>query len=148
MKVFAYDPGVSTGWVLVEDEEVSEFGQFVSPDHVHATRILEDLIDRFQPDVIVAEEFNLRPGNKFIADLTPVQINAIMDVNHKIVYQTPAQAKHLVSNNGLKNLGFWPTGKTVGYKDANDVRDAARHAFYYIIITLRSTAAARRMTAS
>ena len=148
MKIFAYDPGVCTGWVLVEDEEVSEFGQFVSEGHVEASRDLEDLIERLKPDVIVAEEFSLRPGNKFVADLTPVQINAIMDVNHRIVYQTPAQAKSLVTNDGLKNLGFWPTGKTVGYKDANDVRDAARHAFYYIIVTLRSTAAARRMTAS
>lgn len=154
MKILAYDPGVSTGWVIAEtsgtDLEVLDFGQFVFANHVDTVRALATLVqmngytDEYE---IVAERFDLRPGNKFMADLTPVKVNAAMNLLFDgIIYQTPAQAKALVTDRALKNLGFWPTGKTVGQPDANDVRDAARHLFYYATAKLRLTGTARRMT--
>ena len=88
--------------------------------------------------MIVAEQFDLRPSNKFTADLTPVKVNAVLDwLVDDVHYQTPAQAKGLVKDATLKNLGWWLTGKDVGYKDANDVRDAFRHLVYYLVHEMR-----------
>ena len=126
--VIAIDPGVNTGIVVacVEEEvEILHFDQFICHQYPGA--------------MIVAEQFDLRPGNKFSADLTPVKVNAILDwLVDDIHYQTPAQAKGLVKDATLKNLGWWLTGKDVGYKDANDVRDAFRHLVYYLVHEMRN----------
>ena len=64
-----------------------------------------------------------------------MKVNAILDYKYlgRITYQTPAQAKGLVKDEALKNLGWWLTGKDVEYKDANAVRDAFRHLVYYLV---------------
>lgn len=146
--ILAYDPGVSTGWVVgcVVDDDLSivGYGQFVSKSHVDTATQLMMLADDYDAQVIVAEKFDLRPHNQFAADLTPVKVNATMDYllslentpgytggAYKVFYQTPAQAKRLITDSALKRLDFWPTGKDVGQPDANDVRDAARHLFRY-----------------
>lgn len=140
--VFAYDPGVSTGWVLgvVDggDVEIVEFDQFTAAGHVDTARHLMRVIEHYKPDRIVGERFDLRPHNQFLADLTPVKVNAAMDyaTDVGVHYQTPTQAKTLVRDATLKALGFWPTGRSVGRPDADDVRDAARHLFCYCAMTL------------
>ena len=63
----------------------------------------------------------------------------------RIVWQTPGQAKGVITDKALKALGFWPTGKTVGCPDADDVRDAARHFYYYMIKTCHDANLAARM---
>lgn len=135
--VIAIDPGVNTGIVVahVEEEvEILYFEQFICATHVETAQHIKQVLDAYPDAVIVAEQFDLRPGNKFSADLTPVKVNAILDyLVDDIHYQTPAQAKGLVKDATLKNLGWWLTGKDVGYKDANDVRDAFRHLVYYLV---------------
>lgn len=144
MRVLAVDPGVSTGWVSADvdpDGEVTirEFRQYVFDSTAHAARCLASIAILEDVDVLVIERFDLRPGNKFQADLSPVEVRAGIetilldrDCGCEIVLQTPAQAKGLVKNENLKNLGWYPTGKDVGCKDANDVRDAFRHLVYYL----------------
>lgn len=135
--IIAIDPGVNTGIVVarVEEEvEILHFDQFICSTHVETVELIKQVLDAYPGAVIVAEQFDLRPGNKFSADLTPVKVNAILDyLVDDIHYQTPAQAKGLVKDAALKNLGWWLTGKDVGYKDANDVRDAFRHLVYYLV---------------
>ena len=139
--VIAIDPGVNTGIVVarVEEEvEIVHFDQFIRTTHVETVELIKRVLDAYPGAVIVAEQFDLRPGNKFSADLTPVKVNAILDyLVDGIHYQTPAQAKGLVKDATLKNLGWWLTGKDVGYKDANDVRDAFRHLVYYLVHEVR-----------
>lgn len=141
MIIQTIDPGVSTGVVIARvdaEVEILYFDQFICSTHVETSKILEDLINRFDVDVVVSEQFDLRPSNKFTADLTPVKINAVLDwLVDDIHYQTPAQAKGLVKDATLKNLGWWLTGKDVNYKDANDVRDAFRHLVYYLVHDLK-----------
>lgn len=141
MIIQAIDPGVSTGVVIARvdtEVEILYFDQFICSTHVETSKVLEDLIKRFDVDVVVSEQFDLRPSNKFTADLTPVKVNAILDwLVDDIHYQTPAQAKGLVKDGTLKNLGWWLTGKDVNYKDANDVRDAFRHLVYYLVHELK-----------
>ena len=140
--IVSVDPGVSTGVVAarVEDDGsvvIDHFEQFVCDSHEDTVFKLLKRIRREEnwcSTEIVSEQFDLRPGNKFRADLTPVKVNAVLDYVHgDIVSQTPAQAKGLVKDQVLKNLGWWPTGKTVGQRDANDVRDAFRHLVYRLV---------------
>lgn len=157
LRILAIDPGHSTGWVIAnhdwKDLHIERFGQFKptkSPTH---TAIVEELeyiireIPMLSPVLeIVVEQFDLRPGNKFLPDLTPVKVNAILDWKwDNLNYQTPAMAKTLVTDTMLKKLGYWPTGKDVGQPDANDVRDAFRHLVYYGARTLRLPGLLTRM---
>ena len=147
MVIMAVDAGVSTGVAVgvVDNEDFTlvHFDQFIEDDYLKTAQRLASIAREYGVDVIVTERFDLRPGNKFTADLTTVQVNAAFaalcnyDTVAVIVEQTPAQAKGLVSDRVLKRLGWWVTGKQVQYKDANDVRDALRHLVYYGVRTLK-----------
>lgn len=158
-RILAVDAGVSTGWVLGEqpsnphDEgsEILDFGQF---KHDHWEDTVTELLTKFtsEPTTLVVEQFDLRPNNKFRADLTTVKVNSTLSYcatawnpKARIVWQTPGQAKGVITDKALKVLGFWPTGKTVGCPDADDVRDAARHFYYYVIKTCHDANLAARM---
>ena len=144
MKIVTIDPGVSTGFTVSEYEGgvpyVEWFGQ-PREDTLAATARF--LIEEVLPgaDVIVLEQFDLRPSNKFLADLSPVEMNAIIQywntyVNPtpaRLVYVTPAQHKALVSNETLKRYGWYVAPKQVQQKDANDVRDAFRLLVFYLV---------------
>ena len=144
-RVLAIDPGISTGYVLAEVEDdyvtIIGYGQFKN-SATGTAKWGAYTMSTYAIDVLVLEKFDLRPQNKFLADLTPVKINAILeyvvntdsDLAVDIVYQTPAQAKTLITDAALKKLGFWPTGKDVAQPDADDVRDAARHLYRYLIM--------------
>lgn len=145
-RVMAVDGGESTGYIIWDfgDDysEIEEFGQFKASVE-DAANYLDNVRDEFSPDVLVVEQFDLRPGNDFVADLVTVEVNAILKYlwgADNIVWQTPGQAKGQAPNHILKRFGFWPTGKTVGQPDANDVRDAARHAVYYGVNVLKHRA--------
>lgn len=150
----AIDAGVSTGIVIAGAHtdgsiEILHYDQFVCDNHIDTvttiTSAVEDIaieLGLFQCHfTIIMEQFDLRPQNKFIADLTTVKVNAALEYEltwhwtlaEEIIYQTPAQAKGLVKNSALKNLGWYLTGKQVNAKDANDVNDAMRHLVYYLV---------------
>ncbi len=141
-RVLAIDAGESTGVAVVDftetGPELRYLSQFIA-GVVETVFDIHDLIVDYQPVAVVAEQFDLRPGNKFLADLSTVYRNGALeymlavDFAMEPAWQTPAQAKGLVHDLVLKRFGpdFWPTGKTVGYKDANDARDALRHAIRY-----------------
>lgn len=144
--ILAVDAGVSTGWAkgLAIDGDITivSYGQFICEDWVDTVDQLMALSDGgMSVDTLVVERFDLRPGNKFVADLTTVKVNSALRYalqgSVTWVEQTPAQAKTLVSNEVLKQLGWYPTGKDVGYKDANDARDALRHLAHYGAASLR-----------
>lgn len=156
LRVYAIDAGVSTGYICAElpregkgtwgNEKILGYGQFKAEEYRTTARRLIDQCAAWQPDVVVVEQFDLRPQNKFVADLTPVKVNAILDYSLPgIEWQTPAQAKSVITDKHLQALGFWPTGKDVAEPDADDVRDAARHLYYYLIKTLRNYDVAARM---
>lgn len=144
-RVLAVDPGISTGFVLAEVLDdvavIDDYGQFKADVTLTASQVVTWLVQE-DVDVLVLEQFDLRPQNKFLADLTPVAVNAVLDyvsatlpeATWGVVYQTPVQAKTLIPDAALKKLGFWPTGKDVAQPDADDVRDAARHLYRYLIM--------------
>lgn len=156
LRVYAIDAGVSTGYVCAElprdgkgtwgDEKILGYGQFKAESYRDTASRLIEQYNTWQPDVVVVEQFDLRPQNNFVADLTPVKVNAVLGYYlPQIVWQTPAQAKSVITDKHLKALSFWPTGKDVNEPDADDVRDSARHLYYYLIKTLRNYDVAARM---
>jgi hypothetical protein len=52
LTILVFDPGITTGWAYLKD------GKIAGGDFKLWSRV-EDLIDRAQPDVIVAEDFRL-----------------------------------------------------------------------------------------
>ena len=91
--VIAIDPGVNTGIVVgsVEEEvEILHFEQSICTTHVETVERIKQYLDEYPQATIVVEQFDLRPSNKFTADLTPVKVNAVLDwLIDDIHYQTP-----------------------------------------------------------
>lgn len=153
-RVMAVDAGKSTGIVVGDFCDDREF----SIIHTHqikydywASSVYDILAtyNEYAPDVIVCEQFDLRPGNNFLADLTPVKINSVLEWEiGDIVWQTPAMAKTTIPDNVLKILGFWPTGSTVGQPDADDARDAGRHLFLWAVTKRHDEAVIARIIGS
>lgn len=147
-RVLAIDAGESTGLAVVDFTDngpiLRHLEQFAG-DVTQTMHRVAAIIRAMDVGVVVAEQFNLRPGNQFVADLSTVYRNGALEYMLAVhfgmdpVWQTPAQAKGLVSDTVLKRFGpeFWPTGKTVGQKDANDARDALRHAIRYGVEALQ-----------
>ena len=138
-RVMAVDPGKSTGIVIGDFHDDREFSiihvQQLKRDHwMSSVYDVLTTYNEYAPDVIVCEQFDLRPGNNFLADLTPVKINSVLEWEiGDIVWQTPAMAKTTMPDRVLKSLDFWPTGTSVGQPDANDARDAGRHLFLWAV---------------
>ena len=144
MVIVGIDPGVTTGWVVADYTEgmpsIIEYGQETFEGYLEAC---EFITCRLLPkaDVIVLERFDLRPHNKFIADLSPVEINSVIQfwnsfykTKPALVYlTTPAQHKALVTNEVLKRLGWYIMPRQVQQKDANDVRDAFRLLTHHLV---------------
>lgn len=137
-RVMAVDPGKSTGIVVGDFHDNREFSitHIQQLKHEHWMSNVYDILatyNKYAPDVIVCERFDLRPGNNFLADLTPVKINSVLEWEiGGIVWQTPAMAKTM-PDHVLKSLDFWPTGSAVGQPDADDARDAGRHLFLWAV---------------
>lgn len=155
MRYLAIDAGLETGYVLAQDDpltgdvEIIEFGQ-AQAGFVETAQRLRDLVLYSQePIKVIVERFDLRPNNKFLADLTTIKVNAAFEAllsetaaEVEFVEQTPSQAKRLVSNEALKRLGWYVMPRDVGRKDANDVRDAFRHLVFYLTRVVKN----RRIT--
>lgn len=154
MIVMGVDAGKSTGWAVLdfdflEDEpaQLVQWGLF-KDTHAKTAKRLYSIILSIWPDVVAVERFDLRP-NQFVANLDTVYINGALEYLNevdslpKLVWQTPGQAKGLIPDKGagknraLKRLGLYPAGQDVGQPDANDVRDAIRHALFYGVTVLK-----------
>ena len=111
-RVMAVDPGKSSGIVVGEFYDDREFSiiHVQQLKHEHWMSNVYDILttyNKYAPDITVCEQFDLRPGNNFLADLTPVKINSVLEWEiGDIVWQTPAMAKTTMPNHVLKSLGF------------------------------------------
>lgn len=134
MIILGLDPGKASG-IAVYDTEGSVLHM------VEASAGVNGFVDEFElaeqayePDYIVCEKFDLRPGNKFLADLTPVEcIGWLKGEGYRPEYVTPAQHKGLVKDSVLtpmmKEAGF-PVG-------AGHTRDALRTAVWFAAVKLK-----------
>lgn len=81
-------------------------------------------------DAVVCESFRLDDRTKK-PDLTPVEIIGFLKgVGVPVIFQTPGQAKSLITNAVLKRAGLYPKRGSVG---GGHTTDALRHALYYLV---------------
>lgn len=125
--VFAFDPGLTTGWAFmrVEDGSVTsgeeDFESFVT----RADTWLDHYRDRV---AVVGERFiiNMETVKKTQAPFSLEVIGAVryMCVKYgcgELALQNPSDAKRLISNDIIRKLGWWVPG-TKGHD-----KDALRH---------------------
>lgn len=129
------DPGDSTGLAVIRGDGVRLHHEQGSPS------ILDDFILRFPfllypgQDVLVGcERFVITSETaRHTAQPTALEVIGVVKQlcrlnDWPLHLQQPANAKRLVTNDLLRKLGLWLTGRDVGRPDANDANDATRHA--------------------
>jgi len=127
-KILGLDPGVTTGWALVQYDEDSapvllECGQI--PDGHDGFIRHWKFLPNF--DFVVCESFTLREGVRGV-NIEPAYVIGALEVLEpsEIIYQTPAM-KTLCDNDALKRMGAYVRGQ-------QHARDAIRHAMVYLKI--------------
>jgi hypothetical protein len=139
--ITAVDPGGTTGVCLYGTDKPLEPELLELPNGVMG---VSDWWRNDRPlcaDAIVMESFRL-DGRTEKPDLSPVEIIGWAKVKFSaqkfggqyIYFQTPAQAKSIITNDVLKRAGLYP--KRGNVKGGHGI-DALRHALYYLAVTVK-----------
>lgn len=125
-KILGLDPGVTTGWAIVE------YADDAQPVLLHNGQIADghkgfinywDELPSF--DFVVCESFTLREGIRGVNIEPAYVIGALEAIKPaEIHYQTPA-LKSLCDNDALKRLNMYVRGQ-------QHARDAIRHAIVFL----------------
>lgn len=133
MRVLSFDPGGATGWCVMEkcdDKKMPgiliDRGEFPGWDSV------EDIIVKFEPDIITYEVFRLysyKAQSKSWDTFLVVEVVGVIkflcrQFGIEIVEQTPSQGKQFFNTDKLKALGL--------YQSVTHINDATGHALYYL----------------
>lgn len=152
LAVFSVDPGETTGWsymevsrvVIEEQGEINLFksiknwrhGQVGGPE-IKQVKDLNMILSEYAYDIprdnasVIVEDFILRMYSKDRAVLAPVRITAMLELcldlvgNSISVKQQPSEAMGVITDDRLKNWGFYERAGGMGH-----ARDADRHNLY------------------
>ena len=141
--VLALDPGGTTGWFIIgihpaavsgdpelkilENVEFWSAGQFTGPEQSQCDEIIE-LIEAWPSARLVSELFTLRSRITSPEIFALERMNAIVSWAIRpryMVFQQPSLAMSTMTDDRLKEAGFWVSGK-------EHARDAARHALTFL----------------
>lgn len=130
------DPGPSTGLSIIRGDGFRMHVQQGTP-----SQVLDDFTVRFpflcvpSADVLVGCERFVVTDQTAKRSSQPVPLQVIGVVEHlarvnrwTFRLQSPSDAKQLINNTMLHDMGLWSTGRDVEQRDANDANDATRHA--------------------
>lgn len=131
--VVGVDPGTSAGVFGLRNGLMA--GAYQGPVQ-GALEYLEKLLGDAQldgGDVLIAMERFVGGSTRHSRQTDAQQVvGAVTDLAARyrvpLVFQSPADAKSFTTNDFLRKLELWVTPAEVGAPDADDVRDAARHA--------------------
>lgn len=140
--VAGLDPGNSTGLhvlrLIPEYQTAVTVLRYQGPpaEALHRLESLVREVALWNEDVLVAgERYTVTAETgKRSAQPTPLKVLGQAEAltysytNVEFILQTPADAKKLMSNERLRDVGFYTHPSDVNRPDANDVNDAARHA--------------------
>lgn len=130
MKIFAFDPGLTTGWALFDGAELVDAGQIAG---VVPAMNLISLHCSSGIDVAIGESFVITLATaKKSPQAQPLRILGAAEYlcalhGVPLVEQLPVQAKKLVSDDSLRNLG-WYKPTSGGHRN-----DAIRHGVVYLL---------------
>lgn len=143
--IFGLDPGESTGLfgLRVDRSTVDCFLRFQgdAPEALHRMEKAIREITVWGDNVVIAgERFTTTDKTgKRSSQPTPLRVLGAAEqlsyqyTNVEFTLQSPADAKKLMPNARLRELGFYTSADLVGRPDANDVNDAARHALLGLV---------------
>lgn len=152
-RLLCLDPGETTGWCLFERGKLTRWGQAPTYDKVKECidwKEVRQLFSSTNPSHAVCENYRVYahklerhsfsevPTIRIIGGIELLCYDGIEDkytvdgnwYHIPLHYQMATQAKGFVSDDKLKNWGFYQSGM-------KHSRDAIRHGLYYLIITNR-----------
>lgn len=139
-KLLCLDPGKTSGWSLFEDGKLTASGQIENcydDKNIDVTGLLK-LAEDIQPDFILYEDYkvysNKLERHAFSSVFTVRLLGAIetyAQMNNVPVHkQMATTAKNFVTDDKLKQWGFYQTGK-------KHARDSIRHGCYFLLFYKR-----------
>lgn len=138
MHVWSFDPGETTGWCHISVHEDGEMGIFNcgEADHLQIGNMLFDnvalktAVGRTEIDIeFVVEKYimNSKISQSPWSLETIGLIRYAASVYHiPFHFQTPSQAKNLITNDVIKRAGLWEPGQ-------GHAMDAVRHALFHLV---------------
>jgi len=129
MRVLSYDPGKSTGWCILEGTNTEQ--KLIAAGEIPDWHGVKDTINKFQPDVIVFETFQLYAWkaqslswNTFL----PCEVIGVIkfiaeELDIPCIGQGPAQ-RVFFTDDRLKACGITSPSK--------HAKDAIRHGMYFL----------------
>ena len=147
-RLLCLDPGETTGWALFIDGHLNSWGQIETVDMQHqpAWEPLEELFMDLIPTCVVCENYRVyahkleRHSNSEVVTLRLIggidymcRMWTNMDLERRpipIHYQMAAQHKGFVTDDRLRDWGFWRSGM-------KHSRDAIRVGLYFLVVTNR-----------
>lgn len=133
-RVLAFDPGMTTGYAVIEDNHVMHWGELATPSVAQAVPNFDLTIKSYLSEIIVCEEYRIyhhKTKHHGGSDLfTARVIGCIETLAHQhgldVIFQSAHVAKQFVTDERLKEWHYWVRGQ-------RHSRDAIRHACYYRI---------------
>lgn len=135
-RLICFDPGKTTGWCTFVDGHLDKVGHIehcYDDNNIDATAILKVLQEE-QPDFILYEDYKVYAHKLTRHTFNPVftlrligTIETYSQMNNIPTHkQMAVTAKNFVTDEKLKNWGFWETGM-------RHARDAIRHGCYFLL---------------
>lgn len=132
--VLALDPGETTGWAVFKSCELIASGQSLTKTLPQARQVFCELIDMYNPQVIVAEDYKVygwkAQAHSWSSLHTPKIIGMLAGIaggkDIPLHLQMAQQAKGFVTDVKLRSWGYYNTGK-------KHARDAIRHGCYFLV---------------
>lgn len=134
LSLLCFDPGHTTGWCLFVDYELAACGEIDTDDNAKATKNISDLIQDYDPTLVVYESYRIyswRAKEHAGSEVLTIQVIGCIQTlctlsNIEWVTQPAHVAKGFCTDKKLKHWGFWQVGQ-------RHARDAIRHACYYLL---------------
>ena len=134
--ITGYDPGLTTGvaWGRFSNDEPFKLVKSFNAD---LTRMRNFLMLEVGPstgnEIVVAERFVLSAGNRHAAELTGVRVEGMLELTYDTIFWQPRSDKALVSDQMMKDNGYWVDKKVSNWTDGRDQNDAIKHILVWLM---------------
>lgn len=135
-KLICFDPGKTTGWCTFVDGRLDKTGHIehcYDDNNIDVTPLM-NVLNEEKPDFILYEDYKVYSHKLARHTFNPIftlrligAIEAYSQINNIPTHkQMAVTAKNFVTDEKLKNWGFWETGM-------RHARDAIRHGCYFLL---------------
>lgn len=133
--IIGYDPGFTTGVALghysenmplkIIDSWNATFEQLSVSFHEYGAG--------FPLLTAIVEKFKLSSGNRYTADLTGVQVEGLLRHYYSDIVWQDRSDKSVISDQVLKDNGYWVDKKMSNWVDGRDQNDAIIHMLVWLM---------------